>query len=218
MWDFHSEGGQKSLDKLDRKVSKYPEKLDFYHKAGKSVPKKQTGVIRSNCTDCLDRTNAVQSFIGLKMLPLMLARMKLDEKENIVSRFEDGFRQMWINNGNALSKLYAGTGALSQVRHSGCDNVYNVYNPQGGSKLLDGARSVSRTIQNNLLDKDKQEAYDLLLLGTGWHSDLADRTRLYLPINYWNGECWRSCWRLEKYQSCCNFSSSPALSVRHQEV
>ena len=67
----------------------------------------------------LDRTNAVQSFIGLKMLPLMLARMKLDEKENIVSRFEDGFKQMWINNGNALSKLYAGTGALSQVRQQG---------------------------------------------------------------------------------------------------
>ena len=53
---------------------------------------------------------------------------------------------------------------------------------------MDGARSVSRTIQNNLLDKDKQEAYDMLLLGTGWQSDLADRTRLYLPINYWNGE------------------------------
>ena len=97
-------------------MSKYAEKLDFYHKAGKSVPKKQTGVIRSNCTDCLDRTNAVQSFIGLKILTHMLARMKLDEKENIVSRFEDGFKQMWINNGNALSKLYAGTGALSQVR------------------------------------------------------------------------------------------------------
>ena len=94
LWDFHSEGGQKSLDKLDRKVSKYAEKLDFYHKAGKSVPKKQTGVIRSNCTDCLDRTNAVQSFIGLKILTHMLARMKLDEKENIVSRFEDGFKQM----------------------------------------------------------------------------------------------------------------------------
>ena len=65
--------------------------------------------------------------------------MKLDEKENIVSRFEDGFKQMWVNNGNALSKLYGGTVALSQ----GC------------SKLLDGARSAARTFQNNLLDKDK---------------------------------------------------------------
>ena len=165
----------------------------------------------------LDRTNAVQSFIGLKMLPLMLARMKLDEKENIVSRFEDGFKQMWVNNGNALSKLYAGTGALSQVRQQGgCQAEDNISNLQGGSKLLDGARSVSRTIQNNLLDKDKQEAYDLLLLGTGWHSDLADRTRLYLPINYWNGEWWGG--RLEKYQLCPNFSTSPTLSISHQEI
>jgi hypothetical protein len=36
-----------------------------------------------------------------------------------VSRFEELFRQMWINNGNELSKMYAGTAAL-----------------QGGSKVL----------------------------------------------------------------------------------
>ena len=98
--------------------------------------------------------------------------MKLNEKENIVARFEDGFKQMWVNNGNALSKLYAGTGALSQ----------------GGSKLMDGARSAARTIQNNLLDKDKQSAYDLLLHGTVRKTDLADRARLLLPMEYWNGE------------------------------
>ena len=27
-------------------------------------------------------------------------------------RFEDGFKQMWVANGNSLSKIYAGTGAL----------------------------------------------------------------------------------------------------------
>ena len=105
------------------------------------------------------------------MLSSQLASMKLNEKENIVARFEDGFKQMWVNNGNALSKLYAGTGALSQ----------------GGSKLMDGARSAARTIQNNLLDKDKQSAYDLLLHGTVRNTDLADRARLLLPMEYWNG-------------------------------
>ena len=106
------------------------------------------------------------------MLSSQLASMKLNEKENIVARFEDGFKQMWVNNGNALSKLYAGTGALSQ----------------GGSKLMDGARSAARTIQNNLLDKDKQSAYDLLLHGTVRKTDLADRARLLLPMEYWNGK------------------------------
>ena len=109
--------------------------------------------------------------LGLKVLASQLASMKLDEKENIVSRFQDGFKQMWVNNGNALSKLYAGTGALSQ----------------GGSKLMDGARSAARTIQNNLLDKDKQSAYDLLLHGTVRNTDILDRARLLLPTQYWNG-------------------------------
>lgn len=30
----------------------------------------------------------------------------------MVSRFEEVFRQMWINNGNEVSKIYAGTGAI----------------------------------------------------------------------------------------------------------
>ncbi len=58
---------------------------------------------------------------------------------------------MWWYDVFLYSKIYAGTGALNQ----------------GGSKILDGARSAARTIQNNLLDKDKQEAFDLLLCGTG---------------------------------------------------
>ena len=41
---------------------------------------------------------------GLKLLGHQLARMKLDEKENIVSRFEDGFKQMWINNGESIQE------------------------------------------------------------------------------------------------------------------
>ena len=45
------------------------------------------------------------------------------------------------SSGNELSKMYAGTGALGGA---------------GGSKLIDGARSAARTIQNNLLDATKQ--------------------------------------------------------------
>ena len=88
-------------------------------------------------------------------------------------RFEEMFKQMWVNNGNELSKMYAGTGAL-----------------QGGSKMdkmMDGARSAARTIQNNLLDATKQEAIDVLLFGSSFNSDLADRARVLLPNNYING-------------------------------
>lgn len=48
---------------------------------------------------------------------------------------------------------------------------------------MDGARSAARTIQNNLLDYSKQEAIDILLLGSTLSSELADRARISLPSN-----------------------------------
>lgn len=46
---------------------------------------------------------------------------------------------------------------------------------------MDGARSAARTIQNNLLDNSKQEAIDILLVGSTLSSELADRARILLP-------------------------------------
>ena len=75
------------------------------------------------------------------------------------------FQQMWV------SKLYAGTGALSQ----------------GGSKILDGARSAARRIQINVLDGDLQEAFDVLVLGRIKQNDFADRVKLVLPQHLFHG-------------------------------
>lgn len=52
---------------------------------------------------------------------------------------------------------------------------------------MDGARSAARTIQNNLLDNSKQEAIDILLLGSTLNSELADRARILLPSNMLHG-------------------------------
>lgn len=53
---------------------------------------------------------------------------------------------------------------------------------------MDGARSAARTIQNNLLDNSKQEAIDILLVGSTLNSELADRARILLPSNILQGE------------------------------
>ena len=79
---------------------------------------------------------------GLKLLGHQLARMKLDEKENIVSRFQDGFKQMWINNGNALSKLYAGTAALCSVNVKFYEDI-RIINIFAGRLQVDGRSSLS---------------------------------------------------------------------------
>ena len=103
--------------------------------------------------DCLDRSNISQAMLGHKMLVTQLYSLLPDIREATM------FQQMWV------SKLYAGTGALSQ----------------GGSKILDGARSAARTIQINVLDGDMQEAFDVLVLGRIEQNDFADRVKLVLP-------------------------------------
>ncbi|PSN48304.1 Synaptojanin-1 [Blattella germanica] len=169
IFDYHQEcrgGNTKNLSKLKAKVEKYMASFSLFYAKDDELLSEQKGTIRTNCLDCLDRTNCVQTFFGLETLAKQLHLLQLMEKQQMVSRFEEVFRQMWINNGNEVSKIYAGTGAI-----------------QGGSKLMDGARSAARTIQNNLLDNSKQEAIDILLLGSTLNSELADRARILLPSN-----------------------------------
>ena len=44
----------------------------------------------------------------------------------------------------------------------------------------DAARTATRTIQNNFLDNSKQEAIDILLLGSTLRGELADKARALL--------------------------------------
>ncbi|XP_008105797.1 synaptojanin-1 isoform X3 [Anolis carolinensis] len=138
----------------------------FFFFDGKDVQRTQSGTIRTNCLDCLDRTNNVQAFVGLEMLTKQLEVLGLAEKPQLVTRFQEVFRSMWSVNGDSVSKIYAGTGALEGKAKAG--------------KLKDGARSVTRTIQNNFFDSSKQEAIDILLLGNTLNSDLADKARALL--------------------------------------
>ncbi|XP_041528774.1 synaptojanin-1 isoform X3 [Microtus oregoni] len=135
----------------------------FFYFDGSEVQRCQSGTVRTNCLDCLDRTNSVQAFLGLEMLTKQLDALGLAEKPQLVTRFQEVFRSMWSVNGDSISKIYAGTGAL-----------------EGKAKLKDGARSVTRTIQNNFFDSSKQEAIDVLLLGNTLNSDLADKARALL--------------------------------------
>ncbi|XP_021573439.1 synaptojanin-1 isoform X2 [Carlito syrichta] len=138
----------------------------FFHFNGSEVQRCQSGTVRTNCLDCLDRTNSVQAFLGLEMLTKQLEALGLAEKPQLVTRFQEVFRSMWSVNGDSISKIYAGTGALEGKAKAG--------------KLKDGARSVTRTIQNNFFDSSKQEAIDVLLLGNTLNSDLADKARALL--------------------------------------
>ncbi|XP_010002973.1 PREDICTED: synaptojanin-1 isoform X1 [Chaetura pelagica] len=171
-FDYHQmvKGGkaEKLHSVLKPQVQKFLE-CGFFYFDGKEVKRSQSGTIRTNCLDCLDRTNSVQAFFGLEMLTKQLEVLGLAEKPQLVTRFQEVFRSMWSVNGDSVSKIYAGTGALEGKAKAG--------------KLKDGARSVTRTIQNNFFDSSKQEAIDVLLLGNTLNSDLADKARALLTTS-----------------------------------
>ncbi|XP_032132899.1 synaptojanin-1 isoform X10 [Sapajus apella] len=168
-FDYHQmvKGGkaEKLHSVLKPQVQKFLD-YGFFYFNGSEVQRSQSGTVRTNCLDCLDRTNSVQAFLGLEMLAKQLEALGLAEKPQLVTRFQEVFRSMWSVNGDSISKIYAGTGALEGKAKAG--------------KLKDGARSVTRTIQNNFFDSSKQEAIDVLLLGNTLNSDLADKARALL--------------------------------------
>ncbi|KAF2672838.1 SacI domain-containing protein [Microthyrium microscopicum] len=78
---------------------------------GAQATEKQNGVLRTNCMDCLDRTNVVQSAAGRGVLEAQLAEegLKIDLQNDPSTSW---FNTLWADNGDAISKQYAGTAAL----------------------------------------------------------------------------------------------------------
>lgn len=117
----------------------------------------QSGVIRTNCLDCLDRTNTLQSIIGEKSLEAMLGAIQ--HLHPVLSKAKaiqvvTQFNTMWTANGNNLSKAMTGTATISS-----------------GGAVAAASRSASRTIKNNFYDGSRQKAIDALL---GTDMDVVD--------------------------------------------
>ncbi|KAH0942444.1 hypothetical protein HID58_002081 [Brassica napus] len=120
--------------------------------------KEQLGVVRTNCIDCLDRTNVTQSMIGRKMLELQLKRIGVFGAEETISshlNFDERYKILWANHGDDVSIQYSGTPALK-----GDFVRYGHRTTQG--VLKDGWSSLVRYYLNNFADGTKQDAIDLL--------------------------------------------------------
>ncbi|CAO3592079.1 unnamed protein product [Absidia cylindrospora] len=114
----------------------------------------QQGIFRTNCMDCLDRTNLVQNEVSRKMLLDYLNNKFTDQRT--IDRFITAHANLWAENGDGLSKIYAGTGALkSAFTRTGKVTLMNV--------LGDAARSANRFYINTFQDKARQEIIDQLL-------------------------------------------------------
>lgn len=75
------------------------------------MDRRQSGVFRVNCVDCLDRTNVVETTIARKVLDLQMADRKI-KFVNASDFYSQHFRRLWADNGDAISRQYSSTNAL----------------------------------------------------------------------------------------------------------
>jgi hypothetical protein len=75
------------------------------------IEHKQSGVLRTNCMDCLDRTNVVQSACARTALEAQLSagNFTIDLQNDPSTSW---FNTLWADNGDNISRQYAGTAAL----------------------------------------------------------------------------------------------------------
>lgn len=73
--------------------------------------RKQSGVLRTNCMDCLDRTNVTQSACGRRALELQLKSEGIDMSLQ-VDQTTQWFNTLWADNGDSISTQYASTAAM----------------------------------------------------------------------------------------------------------
>ncbi|KAF5003372.1 hypothetical protein FDECE_10078 [Fusarium decemcellulare] len=71
----------------------------------------QRGVLRTNCMDCLDRTNVCQSSFAKHMLEVQLKEEGFDMSAQL-DQETAWFNTLWADNGDAVSKQYASTAAM----------------------------------------------------------------------------------------------------------
>ncbi|PSN63258.1 hypothetical protein BS50DRAFT_612517 [Corynespora cassiicola Philippines] len=192
-FDFHSETKGLRWDRaallmnqLEEPVLKggYFRGVDMPGDTGRvEVRRHQTAVVRTNCMDCLDRTNVVQSMLGRFMLTRMLIDLGIlrqGENASDDQAFEFLFRNVWADNADVVSKSYSGTGALKT-------DFTRTGNRTKAGQFQDLNNSITRYFLNNFADGPRQDAFDLFLgtylpedSGIGSQLLFADRRPLFI--------------------------------------
>ena len=135
----------------------------------------QDGVFRTNCIDCLDRTNVVQSMIAKRVLNDALSRLDILRRIEDHPSVEEHFKrvtaqlspsfpsrstpriilyqvqcfQIWADNADVISIQYSGTGALKT------DFTRTGKRTKLGA-MRDGVNALTRYYKNNFTDGHRQ--------------------------------------------------------------
>lgn len=139
----------------------------------------QSGVIRINCLDSLDRTNIVQA-IATKCA-LQTLDFGIEKAKDVWKRAYEVIRAQ----GNEISKTYSGTGTL----HSGLISKKGT-NSGMFQMIGDGLKSLKRYMINNYMDGHRQDSSNV---GTGY----------FRVISRCNKDSDKKCQEHAQYYDCC---------------
>uniref|UniRef100_A0A1I7VC62 Phosphatidylinositol-3-phosphatase SAC1 n=1 Tax=Loa loa TaxID=7209 RepID=A0A1I7VC62_LOALO len=163
-FDFHKECRALDwgrLDILKKQLRSEITEFGFFASFVNSAEQmhKQKGFFRTNCMDCLDRTNVAQSMLAKESLKDQLCYLKIIGNGFEVDSYTElsvTFKRIWADNGDECSRQYAGTGALkADYTRFGRRTFSGAWN--------DCMNAFTRYFRNNFADGYRQDAINLFL-------------------------------------------------------
>ncbi|BCS19912.1 phosphatidylinositol-3,5-bisphosphate 5-phosphatase [Aspergillus puulaauensis] len=171
----------------------------------------QNGIARTNCIDCLDRTNAAQFVIGKRALGYQLHALGIiegttvDYDTDIVNLFTD----IWHDHGDNIAIQYGGSHLVNTMA------TYRKIN-QWTSSSRDMVESFKRYYNNSFLDAQRQEAYNLFL---GNYIFSQGQPMLWdLPTDYYLHHADPRYWANKKKPNYINWYTEENLKEREMPV
>lgn len=113
-FDFHDACRGMKFENVQKLIETLKHELDSFGSTiveNGEVKMRQKGVIRTNCMDCLDRTNVCQSSFAKYVLDAQLKAQGFDMTAQ-QDQVNSWFNTLWADNGDAISKQYASTAAM----------------------------------------------------------------------------------------------------------
>ncbi|KAJ3920013.1 SacI homology domain-containing protein [Lentinula edodes] len=163
-YDFHKETKGMKYENIAHLVDAMERVFDFqafFWVSDGVVLSQQKGVFRVNCIDCLDRTNVsafARHILDKQLSAVALLAPHVIERTEVDRVFNDSLAThlVWANNGDAISRAYAGTSALKgDYTRTGKRDLSGLLN--------DGVNSLARMYTSTFSDWFSQAVIDYML-------------------------------------------------------
>jgi hypothetical protein len=129
---------------------------------GCPVELRQNGVMRTNCMDCLDRTNVAQFCFARVAIPRQLRALGINLTATGLQEVISLCMEIWAEHGDTIAIQYGGSGAMHKV-----DEQETTATGEREFVLTGGAKNavvaVQRYYSNISTDFERQDSIDVLL-------------------------------------------------------